>query len=105
MTWNYQQKPAYAAALTLMKELNGFRFIKGIPQAEGDYIYLFAQGQSQKLVVWTEKKSHVVKIPVTIANPTIVSTTGARRSVAAPNGELTIEVTGNPQYVLTGTKN
>ncbi len=103
LTWDYQPKPAYVAALTMMEQLKGFRFIKRIPQAdEQDFVFLFAQDTAQKLVIWTTKDPHSVSLRVTTATVVVVSMTGARQSIASTNGEITINLTSAPQYLLTG---
>ena len=105
LAWNYQPKPAYFAALTMMEDLKGFRFMKRVPQADvEDFVFLFAQDTVQKLVVWTIKDPHSVSLRVTTPSVVVVSMTGARQSIASTDGKLTIGFTGAPQYLLAGIK-
>jgi polysaccharide biosynthesis protein PslG len=63
VTWDYQEKPAYIAAKSLINELNGYRFTKRIPlPSDNDYVALFAKGREQKLALWTSRETHRVTV-------------------------------------------
>ncbi len=111
VTWDYQPKPAYLAAQTLIKELNGFRFAKTLTPGpsptlrergggEGDdYAALFTKGDAQKLALWTTGTPHAITLNLDAPAATLVSMTGEGRTVRTTDGKLTLELTGSPQYL------
>jgi polysaccharide biosynthesis protein PslG len=103
LTWDYQPKPAYFVVQTLMKELIGYRFNKRLSlPSKGDYAVLFTNGNSKKLVAWTVDNPHPVRLPVDVSSVMVVSMIGETRTLTPTNGALVIDLTGNPQYLLTG---
>jgi polysaccharide biosynthesis protein PslG len=102
VTWDDQPKPAYLGVKTLTSQLKGFRFIKRLPLSSGgDFALLFASGQMQKLVLWTVDNPHSVRLPVDAPATEVVSMIGETKSLNATDGVLVIDLTSNPQYLLT----
>ncbi len=97
VTWDYQPKPAYVAAQTLIKELRGFRFTKRLSlSSENDYALIFSKGKEQKLVLWTTGDAHKVELGLDVTSATVVNMRGERRTI---RGRLPVELTGSPQYL------
>lgn len=100
VTWDYQPKPAYQAAQTLIRELSGFRFTKRLSlSSENDYALLFSRGKEQKLALWTAGDTHRVDMNLDVPSATVVSMTGEKRTLSATNGKLSLELSGSPQYL------
>jgi polysaccharide biosynthesis protein PslG len=100
VTWDYQPKPAYLAAQTLIRELRGFRFTRRLPlSSDSDYAALFTNGTTQKLAVWTTGSAHRVALPLDAQAATAVGMLGERRPVTAEKGKLVVELSGSPQYL------
>ncbi len=104
LTWNNQPKSAYLGVQTLTNELKGFRFIESqTPPSRGDYDLLFASGKVKKRVLWTINNPHPVRLSVNAPSIVVVSMLGERQVLTPTGGTLVIEVTGSPQYLLTGS--
>lgn len=59
----YDPKPAYRAAKTLTRTLNGYQFYKRIASARpDDYILLFSKGKTLRLVAWTTGEPHTITL-------------------------------------------
>jgi len=100
VTWDYQPKPAYVAAQTLIQELSGFRFTKRLSlPSENDYALIFSKGKEQKLALWTTGDAHKVDLNLDVPSATVVSMTGEKRMVTISGGKLNLELSGNPQYL------
>jgi hypothetical protein len=100
VTWDYQPKPAYVAAQTLIKELSGFRFTKRLSlSSENDYALLFSKGKEQKLALWTTGDTHKVDLNLDVPSATVVSMTGEKRTVTTTDGKWSLELSGSPQYL------
>ena len=97
VTWDYQPKPAYRAAQTLIRELRGFRFLRRLPlPSDADYAALFANGAAQKLAVWTTGAPHRVSLPPEVSAAAAVDMLGGQHAVTVENGTLVVELTGSP---------
>ncbi len=61
----YEPKPAYLAAQTLTRLLDGYTFSKRLKAGTGDdYVLAFAKGDSIRLAAWTmSKEAHEVTVP------------------------------------------
>lgn len=104
VTWDDQPKPAYLAVKTLTSELRDFRFVKRLSLSSGDdFALLFASGQIQKLVLWTTGNPHSVNLPVDTPTTKVVSMIGETKEITAMDGIVVMDLTGDPQYLLTMT--
>jgi hypothetical protein len=105
VTWDYQPKPAYLAAQTLIRELRGFRFVRrpSLPSND-DYAALFTNGSAQKLAVWTTGPAHRVTFPADISAAMAVDIAGERHPVTTEDGKVVLELTGSPQYLALRSK-
>ena len=99
----YEPKPAYLAARTLCKELEGYRCSRrlsvGSPE---DYVLLFTRGESVRIAAWTTaREARAVTLPGLRGGAVVVSHTGAERKRVrgGPSG-LRIALSQAPQYVL-----
>jgi polysaccharide biosynthesis protein PslG len=103
VTAEYQPKPAYVAARTLIQELQGFRFVKrlSLPSDE-DYAALFARGDEQKVALWTTGSPHRVALPLDVSAAMVGGKAQPERVRAAADGTLSFEISGRPQYVAPG---
>ncbi|HEY0754516.1 MAG TPA: cellulase family glycosylhydrolase [Ktedonobacteraceae bacterium] len=101
LTWNNQQKPAYAAAQTLIRELGGYRFSRRLISGS-DYGLLFSNGETQKQVIWTTSNPHALTLSIKASSVTITSLTGGKRTQPVIGGKTALQITGDPQYVTPG---
>ncbi|MCS6859297.1 MAG: cellulase family glycosylhydrolase [Abditibacteriales bacterium] len=100
ITWDYQPKPAYIAAQTLIQELSGFRFTKRLSlSSANDYALIFSRGKEQKLALWTTGEPHRVDLHLGVPSASVVSMIGEKRTLTATNGTLSLEISGSPQYL------
>lgn len=101
LTWNGHQKPAYAAAQTLMHELAGFWFSRRLLSG-ADYGLLFTNGVAKKQVLWTTGNAHLITLSINAPSITITGTTGGQRTQPIIQGKTILQITGNPQYISPG---
>lgn len=100
VTYTDQPKMAYFAAQTLTRELANFSFSERISlPSNADYALLFTNGPARKQVVWTTDNPHTIILPASGTSITITNMTGEKRILSVMNGQLTLEITGSPQYV------
>ncbi|MGH2497145.1 MAG: cellulase family glycosylhydrolase [Ktedonobacteraceae bacterium] len=100
VTYTDQPKIVYSAAQTLTHELTNFRFAERISlPSNADYALLFTNGPARKRVVWTTDSSHTVALPMNGTSVTVTNLTGETRTLPIINGQLTLELSGSPQYV------
>jgi hypothetical protein len=96
----YNAKPAYLAAQTFNRELEGFHFVKRINLGNLDHHgYLFERAGAQCLVAWTAGGVPAsVKVRV---SPGTISAVGHLGQVLPPlsGGELQLALTDAPVYV------
>lgn len=101
-----ESKPAYFAAQTLAKILDGFHYKKRLGTGNpNEYILAFINptNQQTRLVVWASKPSlHPVSLPIGSASLRIVTHTGKEdRTVACtPKTRLSFTLTDAPQYLI-----
>ncbi|HEX2950742.1 MAG TPA: cellulase family glycosylhydrolase, partial [Armatimonadota bacterium] len=74
---DFRPKPSYQAAQQLVTALNGMHFVKRLPSAPEDYLFVFTNDTAYTLAIWTTGKTHTLDI-----------LPGKR-----------IEITGDPQYL------
>jgi len=102
VTHTYERKPAYFAAWTLLHTLSGMRFLSRLPlKSPDDYALLFSNGDRTAIAIWTTEKPHSVSLPVKGKRLQVISMYGENRTMEAKDGKLKIELTHNPQYILT----
>ncbi|MEX2387367.1 MAG: hypothetical protein WD534_05770, partial [Phycisphaeraceae bacterium] len=106
-----QPHAAGRAAAAMMKQFAGYRFDRRVRTAQDlDYVLLFTNEQGErKLVVWTappagaapdEAGTHTLAVAVGTANAfTLTDLFGESQTVEADDGDLTLDLTGAPQYV------
>jgi len=98
----YDEKPAYKAVKTLAGTLKGYRFSKRIETAgKDDYLLLFSRGKHVCLVAWTTGEPHALIIAAGKGSFRVLSHLGEEQSsVQADKGQLTVQLTGAPQYFI-----
>ncbi|HEX7733980.1 MAG TPA: hypothetical protein VF458_03930, partial [Ktedonobacteraceae bacterium] len=101
LAWNGQQKPVYAAAQTLVRELGGYRLSRRLTTG-ADYSLLFTRGATKKQVIWTTGNAHPVALVINAPSVTITGLTGAKRTQPVVSGKTILEINGDPQYVTPG---
>ncbi len=111
-----KNRPVHQAAVTMMKELDGYKFIERLPSDSAlDYILLFEnKAGARKLVAWTsppagaspdETPNHSVTVDGTGGGSfAVVDLLG--KSSQVQGSPLKLDLTGAPQYVTlpAGTK-
>ena len=100
VTYSGQPKMAYLAAQTLAQELTNFRFNERISLASNaDYALLFTNGPARKQVAWTTDNPHTITLPVNGTSVIVTNMTGEKRTLPVMHGQLTLELSGSPQYI------
>lgn len=99
----YDPKPTYLAAKTFTRTLAGLRFNKRLAVGgDGDYVLLLAEGDRQRLAVWTTAATpHCAVIPVSPGRFAVIGHTG--ESLPSPSaGErgLAVTLTDAPRYLV-----
>ena len=107
VTHAHKPKPSYLALRTFTGQLAGYRIERRLPVAStDDYLLLCVNARgAKKLVAWTTGKDHAVTIPLdTLPAKAFeaVDMQGVAVRIAHKNsnGQLTLEVTGGPSYVI-----
>ena len=98
----YDRKPAYDAALTYSRQLDGFRFAKRLPaKSTKDFILSFAKPGAECLVAWTaDWSSHEVTISAPDGSYEVTSFDGKTSApISARGGTMTLQLEGGPQYL------
>jgi len=98
----YDPKPAYAAALTLLRCFDGYSFQKRLDvKNESDYVLLFAKGSDVRIAAWTTSSAHRVTIPSDVPTFTIIKHTGEPAgSISATQGAVSIDISNAPLYLV-----
>lgn len=99
----YEPKPAYHAAATLAKQLDGFRFNKRLDTGKSDeYVLLFSRGDEVRLAAWTTAaEPRQTAIPASPGRFRVTSHTGDSLPVAeAGNKGLTLSIADAPKYLV-----
>ncbi|HEY6541625.1 MAG TPA: hypothetical protein VIZ18_11830, partial [Ktedonobacteraceae bacterium] len=100
LSFHDQPKLVYYAAQTLIQELNHFRYTDRLPlPSNDDYTLRFTNGSASKHVLWTTGDTHTVTLPITGTSVMVTSLTGEKRALSVVNGQVTLELSGSPQYV------
>jgi len=100
VTFNGQPKGVYVAAQTLTQELTNFRLTGRVSLAsDADYALLCTNGSARKQVMWTTGNPHTVTLPLDKASVTVTNMTGGTSTLQTVNGQLTLELSGSPQYL------
>jgi len=101
----YEPKPAYLAAQTLSRLLQGYRFQKRLPVGTPhDYVMAFAGGKDHdvRLAAWTtDAAPRTVVVPIAPGRYTVTGHTGETRPpvVAGAKG-LSLVLTDAPSYLV-----
>jgi len=102
VTHGYKLKPSYLSARTLLHTLSGLKFAGTIPlESPDDYALLFSDGERRVIAAWTTGRAHAISLLVKAKRVEIVSMTGETRQVKTKDGQLDLEVSENPQYIVT----
>lgn len=109
VTQDLQPKPSYIAIKTVTTELKNCKFIRRLPLENNDvYVLLFNDATgNQKLAAWTIGDPVDVKIKLGINSPENIKITTWNGNDSKPelvNGELTLNLTKNPQFISLKTK-
>jgi hypothetical protein len=100
VAWDGQPKPACLAARTLMRELSGFYLRHRISLAsDEDYVLLFTNGATSKLVAWTTGAVHAVSLPAAAPSLTVADMFGSVRTLPVVGSRATLQITGDPHYL------
>ncbi len=98
----YDPKPAYDAAQTYSRALDGYRFQQRIQtESESDFVLSFTKNGKPCLVAWTTGPApHAVKIPAADGIYLATSFDGKNQStVASTGGALVVTLDDGPQYL------
>jgi hypothetical protein len=98
----YDPKPAYDAAQTYRRELEGFHFKERIKTASNDdYALMFTRDGASCCVAWTAAPtSHEIKLPLPDGKYAALGYDGkAQAEVTASNGFAPLRINGGPQYL------
>jgi len=101
------KKPAYEAAQTLARMLEGFRFNKRlILEKPEDYVLLFTKNKDVRLAVWTTSASHQAVLPASPGSFEATGLTGeSRGALVADRHGLQLTLTNQPQYLVPDAPN
>ncbi|HSJ04571.1 MAG TPA: cellulase family glycosylhydrolase, partial [Verrucomicrobium sp.] len=98
----YETKPAYHAAQTFNRELDGYRFVKRVRMENlQDYALLFERKGAQRLAVWTMSTTpRQAAVPSDSGRFATVGHLGQiLPEVTAAGGKLDLELTDAPAYI------
>ena len=101
----YTPKPAYFAARTLMRKLNGCRFVKRLKVGGADvYALLFAGPNGNRIAVWKAggHSPRTLLLPLQPGRYRLTNETGTRtRTLVVPPGDrrLPLSVSQYPEYL------
>ncbi|HEX2950985.1 MAG TPA: cellulase family glycosylhydrolase [Armatimonadota bacterium] len=62
VTHEYQPKPSYLAAQSLVAALRGMHFVKRLQSAPDDYLFLFSDNKKFTMAAWTIADKHTVDV-------------------------------------------
>ncbi len=94
-------KPAYRAAQTLLKTLDGYRFMRRIPLENSDDYLLFFQKESQvAMALWTTGEAHTLILPISVDDVKTVALTGEIGVIPSQGGGLAVDIDQSPRYLL-----
>ncbi|MGC8835185.1 MAG: cellulase family glycosylhydrolase, partial [Armatimonadota bacterium] len=104
VTYDYKPKPAYIAAQTLTRVLEGYTLRKRLETTSpSDYVLVFVKGSDVKLAAWTTGERHSIQIPAPADSAVAVSMLGNRSTVRAQGSgrsrTYTVELSGSPIYI------
>ncbi len=101
VTYNYDLKPSYLAAKTLLHSLSGMTFTKRLPlESPSDYALLFSGGKRQVVAAWTTEKPHAVRLPVPGKAVKLFSMTGEALSIEGKGNTVPVKLSEEPQYIV-----
>jgi hypothetical protein len=99
--FNYAVKAGYRAVKTMTSLLDGYRFLRRIPLADGDaYLLLFQKDANLVLVVWTTSDTRPITLPLPVNESTSLDLMGGERVLQGSGVELTLDVGKAPQYLI-----
>ncbi len=103
VTYGFDRKPAYYAARTLARTLDGYRFARRMAVGgPDDYVLLFQRGESLALAAWTVAETGVITLPLPLAAVEVVEITGARSELQPGDAGFALTLGPAPRYVLLG---
>ncbi|MGC9395342.1 MAG: cellulase family glycosylhydrolase [Anaerolineae bacterium] len=101
-------KPAYRAAQTLLRTLDGYRFMRRIPLenqnalSSDDYLLLFAKGELAAMALWTISETHTINLPLVVDDVALVEMMGQRSTLLGGDDGLVVVLDQSPRYLLFG---
>jgi len=97
----YDPKPAYRAAQTLARVLQGYKFSERVPAGLDDYLLKFQKGGDVRYAVWTvSSEGRKANIPLGSGVYRVVSHTGELLEMKTVTGSgLLLSLTNAPQYI------
>ncbi|HEY7417672.1 MAG TPA: hypothetical protein VH593_20990 [Ktedonobacteraceae bacterium] len=94
----YTPKPSYVAYAVLIRELTNQTFVSSASIGDGLYDMLFT---NQIHVLWSTQGNHTITVNTT--DPVTVTTmTGKTQTYVPSQGEVTLELSGDPIYLQGG---
>jgi polysaccharide biosynthesis protein PslG len=98
----FRPKPAYLAAQTLTRFLDGFHFNKRLAlESPDDYLLLFTKGDEVRLAAWTTASQHTAVSPASAGQFELTSFTGEKLpSLTAERHGLSVTLTRSPRYLM-----
>jgi len=103
----FHPKPAFLAAQTLTRFLNGFRFNKRLAlESPDDYLLLFTKGEEVRLAAWTTGQPHKALVPASPGQFELTSMTGEMLAPSKTERHgLSLTLTQSPTYLLPTAPN
>jgi polysaccharide biosynthesis protein PslG len=93
-------KPAYLAARTINRFLDGYTFEKRLPLgSDVDYVLAFRKGDSIRYAAWTTSTPHRIFLPVANQSVQVVTNLGLGQFVRAGQN-LPVELTTAPTFIV-----
>jgi hypothetical protein len=104
VTEDLTPKPAYIAIQTLTRELSGYRISSRYDTGDtNDFVLILKNTKGEtKLAAWTRGASHPITLPLqstTFKELTLVNNVGKESKLGIENGQVSISLDGNPQYI------
>jgi hypothetical protein len=94
-------KPVFMAAATMTRLLEGAKTIGPLDLGAGVNAYAFRRADRRLAAIWTaDGRTRRVKLPIAGRSATVIDIMGAKTQMLTPAGVLSLDVDGNPHYVV-----
>jgi len=98
----YVATPAYAAYATLIRELDGVRFIRRESSGPPARVYLFSDGEKDIRVAWSDSAGTTYNI-ASLGSVRKFDMMGNAKEILADSGKVSIALDQNPVYIVSMT--